>query len=676
MIRNPILALALTLALCTGSDANRAAPARGVVTADLNRTADPCSDFYEFANGAWRAENPIPPGRPRWSRRIAAQDAAVRQVQGILEEISRRKDWPGGSAEQIAGDFYASCMDETSVEAAGLAPLSGLLESLDSIRDRAGVERAIRSLQELDIAAPFGVTTAPDFHEPANTLVNIVAGGLGLPDRDDYRKDEARFAAARESYPRHIARLLRLGGMAERESAVSAAAIVVLEQHLAEASLDAASAGDPAATDHRMSFGELERLAPHFDWAALFEEAGLPRGDVNVAEPKFLQQMDRELDAVPAEVWRAYLKWRLLDTASPWLSRPFADEAFAFRSRHLGDDTGTKPRAERCAETASGLFGDAVGKLYVRRYFPPESKAKALEIAENLLAALKEDVEQVPWMEPATRRTALEKLARTNLQLGYPDRWNDDSRLVVRRDSLWANVAAGRRFHVGLTRALTGKPTDRSLWQLPASSPLAYIDPQLNVLVLPAGFLQPPYFNPEASDAVNYGALGIGLAHDLTHAVDASGSENDVQGRPRNWWTDADRAEFGKRTRCVVEQFDGYFIEPGVHHDGRRVLSESIGDLAGVRLAYRALETSMTKHPVPVIDGFTAEQQFFISWGQTTGAAMRIEAERELVAADPHPVPQFRVIGPFSNTPEFQKAFSCGSGSPMVRPPEKRCRVW
>ncbi len=263
-----------------------------------------------------------------------------------------------------------------------------------------------------------------------------------------------------------------------------------------------------------------------------------------------------------------------------------------------------------------------------------------------------------------------------SVQLRYPDKWKDYSAVTVRRGTFWANVAAGRRLSVDDTRNLVGKPTNRNIWLLPPSSPFAYLDPQLNVLVLPAGFLQPPYFNLSATDAVNYGALGVGLSHDLTHAIDASGSEIDIAGRPQNWWTDTDRKEFDKRGQCVVDQFEGYFIEPGVHHQGKRVLSESIGDLAGVRLAYWALEKSMASHPIPALDGFTPEQQFFIAWGQTTGAAMRIEAQRKLVSGDPHPVPKFRVIGPLSNTPEFQQAFSCKAGSAMVRPPEKHCAVW
>jgi endothelin-converting enzyme/putative endopeptidase len=647
---------------------------KGVETGDLNRAVDPCTDFYEFANGTWRAANPIPDAKPQWSRRVAARAGNVQRVQDLLEETARRRDWPAGSAAQRAGDHYASCMDEAAADAAGLAPLAQDLAAIDGIRDRAGVQRVLRRLHALAVPVPFGVTGAPDYHQPDDFIANVVAGGLGLPGREYYASAEPRFADVREAYRAHVARVLRLGGMAEAPAREAAGGIVALETRLAAASLDAATASDPAATDHRTTFAELVQMAPHVDWAGYFDEARLPRVDLNVAEPKFVERLDKELEDTPVATWRAYLEWHLLASASPWLSRPFVDESLGFGERSLAQAATT--RAQRCADSVATLFPEAVGKTYADRYFPPAAKAKAQEMTRNLLAALTETVAGAQWMAPDTKKTALEKIAATNVHLGYPDRWKDDSAVTVRRDALWANVAAGRRRNVEDDRGRIGKPTDRSVWALPPSSSAAYIDLQLNVLVLPAGFLQAPYFDAAANDAVNYGALGIGLAHDLTHAIDASGSETDVRGRPRVWWTDADRAAFEQRGRCVADQFEGYFVEPGLHHDGRRVLSESIADLAGVRVAYRALQKSMAERPVPVQDGFTPEQQFFVSWGQTTGAAMRLDAQRSLVRGDPHPVPKFRVLGPLSNVPEFQSAFSCPATAAMVRPPEERCAVW
>ena len=649
---------------------------KGVELGDLDRSADACTDFYEFANGTWRAENPIPASMSQWSRRVAARETNRQRVQGILEEVSRKTDSVPGSVEQLVGDHYASCMDEAAIDAADLAPLAPLLADIDGARDLVDVQRGIRRLHEIAISAPFAIVGATDYNEPANFIVNVGSGGLGLPDRDYYLNSETQFAEAREKYRAHVANVLRLGGMPDAQSRDAVEAIFALEKRLAEASLNSATANDQAATNHKMTFAQLKELAPRFDWDTYFDQAKLPRGELNVAEPKFVQQVDKELKDTPVATWKAYLRWQLLNSVSPWLSKAFVEESFDFTDRYLGKATQMKPRAQRCADSTETLLGEALGKLYAERYFPPAAKAKSREIALNLLATLKDEVASVPWMTPETKRKALEKLSATDVQMGYPDAWKNYSGLTIRRDAFWENIAAARTFDVREERSRLGKPTNRDLWALAPSSPDAYLDLQLNKLVLPAGFLQAPYFDPDATDAVNYGAFGVGLAHDLTHAIDLSGSEIDIMGRPRNWWTPADREEFDKRGQCVVDQFDGYFIEPGVHHDGKRVLSESIADLAGVRVAYLALEKSMKSHPVATLDGFTPEQQFFISWGQNSGAAMRIEAQRQRVSTDPHPVPKFRVIGPLSNSPEFQQAFSCKAGAEMVRQAEKRCAVW
>jgi putative endopeptidase len=649
---------------------------QGVHADDLNRHVEACTDFYEFANGNWRAQNPIPASLPRWSRRVAAHESNWHRQQSVLEEVSHRSDWPAGSVEQLVGDHYASCMDETAVDAAGLAPLAPLLTEIDAIRNVGDVQRIIRRLHELAVPAPFTTNGEADFHNGNDFIENILPGALGLPDRDYYVSSEPRYADARAQYRVHLVKLLNLAGIPERQADRAAADIFALEKRLAESSLDSAAAADPAATDHKMSFAQLRKLTPHIDWDGYFAEAKLPRIDVNVTEPKFMTQLDRELRATPVTTWKAYLKWQLLDSASPWLSKPFAVESFSFRDQYLANADQMKPRAQRCVESTDTLFGEALGKKYVQAYFPPAAKAKATEIVRNLQAALKERITAATWMERQTKQKALEKLAATDIQIGYPDTWRDYSSIRTRRDAFWANVAAGRRFNVDFNRQQVGKRTNRDLWRVSPSSPDSYIILEINTMVLTAGTLQPPFFNPQASDAVNYGAMGIAVAHDLTHAIDATGAAVDLQLHRQNWWSEKDRQDFEKRGQCLIDQFEGYFIEPGVHHNGQRLRDETIADLAGVHISYLALEKSLQAHPVAVIDGFTPEQQFFISWGQTAGHAMRLEAQRQLVRGDPHPVPKFRVIGPLSNTEEFQQAFSCPAGAPMVRPPLTRCRVW
>jgi putative endopeptidase len=676
MLKKLHMTLILTAAFAAATDAHAALV--GVQTRDLNRNVEACTDFYEFANGTWRAENPIPSSLPKWSRRLAAHDDNWHRQQSVLQATAGKTDWPKGSAEQVAGDYYASCMDESAVEAAGVAPLVPLMTQIDQALTLADVERNIRRLHDLAIPAAFGTNSAPGYHDPLHIVEAIVAGGLGLPDRGYYLSNEPRFAEAREKYQAHVAAVLALGGMSDTQARAAAPAIVSLEKRLAEASLDSTTAADPAATDHMMTFTQLKALVPHFDWEAYFDEAKLPKVSVNVAEPKLLQEIDKVLVETSVATWNAYLRWQLLESASPSLSKRFAQESFDFKDRYLGKAIERKGRAQTCVESTDALFGDALAQQYVKTYLPPTAKAQVQEIVRNLRIALREQIMAVQWMAPQTKKVALQKLAATDVQVGYPDHWKDYSRVSVRRDALWINVAEGRRFNVNEDRQWVGKPTPRDFW-LPTPTPSSadgYLIVELNKMVLPAGQLQPPFFNPDATDAVNYGAFGIAVAHDLTHFIDSLGAANDLQGYPTNWWTDADRQQFNQRGQCVVDQFDGYFIEPGMHHDGKRVLSESIADLAGVQIAYMALQHSMRTHPVPVVDGFTPEQQFFISWGQASGAAMRREAQRQLISGDPHPVPKFRVIGPLSNSREFQQAFSCQVSAAMVRPPEKRCKVW
>lgn len=678
--REPASGLAAPPSLAPASTPSVAAASgptqRGIEAGDVNRAVDPCVDFYEFATGTWRAQNPIPEGKPRWGRRAVQRVAIAKKVTALIQEVATRADWPAGSAEQLVGDHYASCMDEAAVEAAGRSPLAPLWAELDAVKTRADVQRAIRRLHELGIAAPFGTSAAFDQREPMLFQLNVVGGGLGLPDRAMYAKSDAASVTLREQYRGHVARMLGLGGVPAKAAQQAAADVLALETRLAAVSLDAAVASDPAATVNRKTFAELSALAPAVDWGAYFDEAKLPRDPVNLAEPKLLQQVDKELRTTPVAVWKAYLQWHLLATAAPWLSRAFSDEAFAFHGKVLGGASEPAPRAQRCAQATEALYGEPLGKLFVERYFPAAAKAKAREISDSLLAVLAENVAGLSWMAPQTKQVALEKIRSMSVQLGYPERWKDTAGLAIRRDALWSNLAAVRKYNVQDLRRQVGKPTDRQQWGLPPFSSAAYLEAQLNELVLPAGFLQLPYFDVGATDAMNYGALGAGLAHDMTHAYDATGAVLDAQGRAQTWWTDADRKAFDQRAQCVIEQYDGYAIEPGVFHQGKQVLAEALADHAGLTFAFTALERSMAKRPVPTVDGFTPQQQFFLAWAQYRGEEVRLEAQRQLIKSGPHPMPKFRVNGPLSDMPQFAAAFSCKPGAPMVRPPQKRCAVW
>jgi endothelin-converting enzyme/putative endopeptidase len=613
----------------------------------------------------------------RWSRRWAAGETAKDQLNAILDGLSARTDWPKGSVEQLVGDFYGACMNEARVEAMGVEPIKPLLAEIDGLTDIAGVQKTIGRFHELGIRVPFGLAASPDNHDPTRVIADLHASGLGLPDRDYYVKMEPRFREAREKYRVHVAHLIELSGKSRAESRREADAAFGMEKQLAVASLDNVALRDPKATDHKTSFVELTSLAPDFDWPGYFAAAKLPRAALNVQQPEFLKAMDRLLLEEPLASWKAYLRWHLLRSAAPHLSSPFVKETFAFEEQHLGGAQEMKPRWKRCAEATDASLGEALGRKYVEKHFPPEAKARMQELVKNLLLAMGDTVRGLEWMGPETKAKALEKLATFNPKIGYPDKWKDYSKVPIARDALWANVVAGRKFNVDDDRAQIGKPVDRGRWGMTPPTSNAYYNPLLNEIVFPAGILQPPAFSVDAADAVNYGAIGVVIGHEISHGFDDQGAQYDAKGRLANWWTPADLAEFRQRGQCVVDQFEGYEIEPGIHHNGKLVLGESIGDLAGARIAYRAFLKSLEgKPPAPTIDGFTPEQQFFIAWGQFRGDAIRPETQRLMIQGDPHPTGKYRVIGPLSNLPEFRRAFDCPADAPMVRPPGKRCEVW
>ncbi len=689
----PRHALLATAALCgsiacgSGTPAPSSAPSvatpvatpasneRGIYTTDLDRSAAPCDDFFTFANGAWRTQNPIPPSMDRWSRRWQAGDANKGRLRDILEEVSH-KEQPAGSTEKLVGDYYAACMDEARIDAAGITPIAPLLAQIAAIKATDDVQRTIRALHAMGVPSLFSFGSSPDQHQPARTIGYVGADGLGLPDRDYYVKPEPRFVKAREQYLAHVARMFALAGVAPEEGKRLAGVVFEMEKRLALASLTNVALRDPKITDHPATLAQLAALAPRFDWAGFFADAKLAPTDFNDAEPAFLQAVDHELQATPIDDWRAYLTWRVLASAAPWLSAPFANEYFTFHEKELGGVAEMKPRWKRCAESTDDVLGEALGRLYVQRYFPPEAKARVLELVHNILAAMNDTLHELPWMSADTRKKALEKLATFNPKIGYPDKWKDYGSVHVSRDAFWASLVDARKFDVAEDGALIGKPTDRGRWGMTPPTSNAYYNALLNEIVFPAGILQSPAFDLAADDAVNYGAIGVVIGHEISHGFDDQGAQYDAQGRLENWWTPADLAAFQAKGACVVRQFDGYFVEPGIHEDGKLVLGESIGDLAGAHIAYRALQKALKAHPEPVRDGFTPEQQFFVSWGQFRGDAIRQETQRLMVQGDPHPIGKYRVIGPLSNLGEFQSAFQCKAGQPMVRPAADRCDVW
>jgi putative endopeptidase len=673
---NPATALVVILAIASPALAQGRAE-RGIWVSDLNRSVAPCDDFYEFANGAWRAANPIPAAMPRWSRRWAAGESTKDRLREILEAAAKDANHAKGSVDQLIGDFYGACMNETAANRLGTKPLQSLFTRIGAIESRDDVQRMMATLHDIAISVPFAMFGGSDNNNPTEVIAQILASGLGLPDRDYYLKTEPRFVEARQKYAAHVTKMFTLSGLGDATAKAAAETVMRFETRLAEASLDNVARRDPKATDHKTRFADLQKLTPAFDWSAYFRHFELPTDDVNVEEPRFLETVNQLLTTAPLDDWKTYFKWQLLDSAAASLSADVVDEDFSFKGAFLAGATALKPRAIRCAEATDELLGEALGRKYVARYFPPEAKARVQEMVRNLLAAMGETIRGLDWMSDETRERALEKLATFNPKIGYPDQWKDYSSISISRASYWDNVVAARRFAVKDNLATIGNPVDRGRWDMTPPTSDAYYNPLLNEIVFPAGILQPPAFSMDANDAVNYGAIGVVIGHEISHGFDDQGAQFDAQGRLHNWWAPEDLTRFQERGACVVKQFDGYFIEPGLHHNGKLVLGESIGDLAGTRIAYRAFQLSQRgKPPLAAVDGFTADQQFFIAWGQFRGDAIRPEFARTMVQNDPHPIAKYRVIGPLSNLPEFQKAFSCAANAPMVRRPAERCSVW
>ena len=650
----------------------------GIDVSDLDRSADPCNDFFQFANGTWRKNNPIPASMTRWSKRWQAGETSKDKLRDILEDAEKQTNAPKGSTEQLIGDYYGACMDTAKINARGVEPIKPWFAQIEAAKDMATLQITVEKMHDVAITNPFLLSGAQDLHNPSMVIADIQPSALGLPERDYYLKPDQRFAEARDKYKEHIVTMFKLAGWDEKKSTAAAQTVMTMETKFAEASLPQADLREPKNLDHKTSFAELQAMVPHFNWAEYYKHKQLAQDTgLNVDQPKFMAELDRQLAQTSLEDWKTYYEWHLLSAASTYLSDPLANEDFAFNEKYLSGTSEIKPRWKRCTEQADQFLGEALGQLYVKKYFPPEAKARMQDMVKNLLAAMKDDISTRPWMSAETKQKAMEKLSTFNPKIGYPDKWKEYSKVDIHRDTYFENVNAGGKFLVEDDRSTIGKPVDRGRWGMTPPTSDAYYNPLLNEIVFPAGILQPPAFYVDAVDAVNYGAIGVVIGHEISHGFDDEGAQFDATGHLQNWWTEADLKQFQDRGACVADQFDHYYIDKDVHHNGKLVLGESIGDLGGAKIAYMAFMKSLEGKPRPAnIDGFTPEQQFFIAWGQFRGDEIRPEQQKLMVQTDPHPIAKYRVNGPLSNLPEFQQAFQCKNDAAMVRPASKRCDVW
>lgn len=661
------------LALALGS--TLPAQKSGIHKEDMDLSCKPCEDFWRYANGGWIDRNPIPPAQARWGTMAVMNEKNRERLKAILEEAAAAKQPAAPHIRQI-GDLYAACMDTAALDARGIEPIRGELDQIAKISDRAGLRATLTRLQMTAIA-PASLFALPDLKNSKEMIANIGAGGISLPDRDYYFREDARSQKIREEFLRHVERMFVLLGEPQERAAEAARTVMAFEKELAGAMLTNVERRDPYARYHKMDLAGVNALTPNYDWRDAFRLFDLPESTpVNVSEPKFLKKLNEMLAGVPLEDWKTWLRWRVAKTAAPNLSKPFRDEDFYFSSTVL---TGVKeplPRWQQCTNTVDRLLGDALGREFVARYFPPQAKKRMQEMVENLRATLREELEKADWLATETKRNAIAKLNAFYAKIGYPDRWRDYTGVEIRRDRFFESVRAAGEFNRRYQMSKIGKPIDRNDWGMTPPTVNAYYNPTMNEIAFPAGILQPPLFDMEADDAVNYGAIGAVIGHEMGHGFDDQGSKYDAEGNLREWWTPEDRKKFEERTACVIDQFNNLDVGDGLRHNGKLVVGEALGDLGGLTLAYRAYRRSLKGKEGPVLDGFTADQRFFLAFARTWAVVDRPEAMRLRLNTDPHPLPRFRAIGTLQNMPEFHKAFGCKLGDPMVRPPEKQCKLW
>jgi putative endopeptidase len=642
----------------------------------MDRSADPCTDFFQYANGKWLAANPIPVDRSHYSAYDEVSERNLAALKTIVEEAGATAD--NSAATRLVGAFYRSGMDEAAIEAAGSKPLTDNLAQISAISNRDELLTAIAKQTKIGFAPLFIFYIDQDARNTLRYIPQLSQGGLGLPDRDYYLKSDAKTRTIRTQYLAHVAQMFTLLGESPGEAQRDAATVMALETRLARASMTNVEIRDPQTTYHLMDLAHFSRIDNRVNWPHYFEQIGLGApGEMNVAQPKFFAEADHMLATVPLEQWKIYLRWNLVHSSAGDLSMPFVNANFDFYGRTLAGAKELPPRWKRVLTTIDGLTGEALGELYVAKFFGPEAKAGALNMVSNIKLAMRDDINELKWMTPATKQRALEKLDTLTVKIGYPDTWRDYSSLKIEPEGYTGNVLRANEFEFRRNTAKLGKPVDRTEWEMTPATVNAYYNPTMNEIVFPAGILQPPLFHADADAAANYGNTGATIGHELTHAFDDQGRQYDADGNLKNWWSKTDEKNFLARIGNIERQFDEFNPIDTLHVNGKLTEGENIADLGGLKIALRALKKSLAgkPHPAP-LDELTVEQRFFVAYAQSFRSVVRPENLRLQLATDPHSPDKFRVTGPLANMPEFAEAFSCPAKRSPLRPVNTRVDIW
>ncbi len=667
-----VLALAMKIAIASGGDYKAIDPA------NMNPSVRPQDDFFEYANGSWIKKNPIPATETSWGNFNVLNEKSQSALRTICEDAAKNKTAQPGTNQQRIGDFYASGMDSAAIEKAEFTPLMPMLNKIGALKDKAGVAHTMGELHKVQVGAGFVFFVMADMKDSKVNAAYIYQSGTGLPEKDYYLGEELK--SVRDEYQKHLHNMFMLMGDDKETALVNANHVFAIEKKFADSSMSAVEMRDQERQYNKMALADLQKMTPNIDWTDYFktmQAAGVK--EVIVAQPAFLRQVNAMIASEPVDAWKAYYRWQLVHLCAPKLHSKVSDENFRFYGTVLSGAQKQQPRWKRVLSSTEGALGEALGQLYVERHFSEESKDRVNVMVDNLIAAYTERIQTRDWMSDQTKEQALAKLNTILRKLGFPDKWRDYTGLKVSRESYVMNFLASNRFDVAYNLGKLGKPVDRMEWGMTPATVNAYYNPSNNEIVFPAAIMQAPFFDPNADDAVNYGAMGAIIGHELTHGFDDQGAMFDSEGNMKNWWTEEDVKNFQVRTRKLAEQFAAFVVIDSIdlHLNGELTLGENIADLGGLTIAYYAYKKSLDGKPAPAkIDGFTGEQRFFLSWAQGWRNSMRPKSLINMVKTNPHSPARFRVIGPLSNMQEFYEAFDVKPGDKMYRKPEDRVQIW
>jgi predicted metalloendopeptidase len=657
------------------SDVPKAIPSFDLTAMD--KTVDPCVDFYQYACGNWMKNNPIPADKSRWGRFNELDEHNLYILRDILEEAEAAKQ-PSAIQKKV-GDYYGSCMDEATIEKRGTEPLTPMMNQIAAMKTKQDLIRQVGALHRDGVPALFSFGQMPNMHDSRETVANLDQGGLSLPDRDYYLKDDAKSVETREKYVAHVQKMFELLGDKPETAAAEAKTVLAIETGLAKASMDRTARRDPKNRDHTMPVTEIASSAPNFELTEYFADSKAPKfSSVNVGNPEFFKAVNDQIASTSMDDWKTYLRWRVLDTYAGALPKPFVDEDFQFFGAYLSGQKEIEARWKRCVESTDRNLGMALGQLYVDKTFGPEGKERTLNMVHAIETAMHQDISSLNWMSDATKQKAYEKLNAIVNNIGYPDKWRDYSTVAVKRDDYAGNFTRAHAFEVQRQRNKISKPTDKKDWGMTPPTVNAYYRGSMNDINFPAGILQPPFYDKNLDDAVNYGGIGVVIGHELTHGFDDQGRKFDADGNLKDWWTADDAKAFEERAGCTADEYSGFTAvkddKGEVKLNGRLTLGENTADNGGLKIAYLALMNTIGNTPVKPVDGYTPQQRFFISYGQIWCQNVTDQEARRLAIIDPHSPGRWRVNGAVQNSAAFAEAFGCKAGQPMVR--ENACRVW